>query len=177
MIFNLKVAVATGILVWAVVEDLRTRKFSNRSFLIAGSVALITGLVFGGWRELIPASLGFAAGIVLFLPLVRTGIIGAGDMKLMAAFGLIAGWTAVLWTGVYGMVWGAVFGVAQIVVKGQFRTFVQNLTSIVILKGMPGKAPASAAPAAASLPLHHIPFTAPLLFGWLSYLVLSGVVL
>lgn len=162
MIFYAKVALATGILVWAVIEDMRTRKFSNRSFIIACAIALVAAISTSGIRELLPATMGFGAGIVLFLPLVLIGIIGAGDMKLMAAVGILIGWDAVLWTGVYGIVWGGVFGVAQILIRKQGRTLVDNLTSLAITRSKSG------------LQLHHIPFTAPLLLGWLSHLVLSG---
>lgn len=162
MIFYAKVAIATGILVWAVVEDMRTRKFSNRSFIIASTIALIAAVTTGGARELIPATLGFGSGIVFLLPLVLLGVIGSGDMKLMAAVGILAGWDAVLWTAVYGIVWGGVFGVAQILVRKQGRTLVDNLTSLAVTRSKSG------------LQLHHIPFTAPLLLGWLSHLVLSG---
>lgn len=161
-IFAFKVAVATGILIWAVVEDLRSRKFSNRSFLIAVSIAILTSLLTGGFSEIISLTLGFAAGIVFFLPLVLAGAIGAGDMKLAAAFGIIVGWHAVLWTGVYGLVWGAVFGVIQIILRGQLRSLKENLTSLAITRSKE------------NLQLHHIPFTAPMLLGWLSHLVLSG---
>ena len=157
------ILVATGILVWAVIEDLRSRKFSNRSFLIAAAVALVTALFTGGTTQIISLFLGFGAGIVFFLPLVLGGAIGAGDMKLMAAFGILAGWHGVLWTGIYGLVWGALFGLVQILVRGQFKVLKLNLTTLAITRSKSG------------IELHHIPFTAPLLLGWLSHLVLSGV--
>lgn len=163
MILTAKVAVATAIMIWAVIEDLRTRKFSNRTFMIATAVALITAISVGGPRELISSTLGFGAGIIFFLPLVLTRIVGAGDMKLMAAVGILAGWDAVLWTGVYGLVWASLFGIAQILAKGEGRTLVHNLTTLAVSRSKSG------------LSLHHIPFTAPLLLGWLSHLVLTGV--
>jgi Flp pilus assembly protein protease CpaA len=161
--FAVKVAVATGILIWAVIEDLRSRKFSNRSFMISCAVSLATALVLGGTSEIISLTLGFGAGVIFFLPLVLAGAIGAGDMKLMAAFGILVGWHAVLWTGVYGLVWGAVFGVIQIVVRGELRGLKENLTTLAITRSK------------GNLELHRIPFTAPLLLGWLSHLVSTGV--
>ena len=160
--FAAKIALATGILIWAVVEDLRSRKFSNRSFLIACALAFVTALVTGGTSEVISLTLGFGAGVVFFLPLVLAGIIGAGDMKLMAAVGILVGWHAVMWTGIYGIIWGAVFGIAQILAKGQLRLLKENLTTLAITRSKSG------------VQLHHIPFTAPLLLGWMTHLVLSG---
>lgn len=161
-LFAIKVAIATGIIIWAVIEDLRSRKFSNRSFLIAVAVALITALSTGGASEVISLTLGFGAGIVFFLPLVLVGAIGAGDMKLMAAVGILIGWHGVMWTGVYGIVWGAIFGLIQIAVRGQLPVLKNNLMNLAITRSR------------GTLQLHHIPFTAPLLLGWLTHLVLSG---
>ncbi len=158
----LPVIAATGIMAWAVVEDMRTRKFSNRTFLVSLAGALIISAACGGWAALVPSSLGLAAGFVLLLPLVLMGVVGAGDMKLVAAFGILAGWNAVLWTVVYGVVWGAIFGVIQILVRRQGRQLLTNLTTIAVLKSQQG------------LELHRIPFTVPLLLGWLSHLLLTG---
>ena len=160
---TISLVVATCILIWAVVEDLRSRKFSNLSFLIASGIALTTALATGGTSQIIAITLGFGAGIVFFLPLVLVGAIGAGDMKLMAAFGILAGWHAVMWTGIYGIVWGAIFGLTQIVIRGQLKSLKTNLTTLAITRSGSG------------VELHRIPFTAPLLLGWLSHLVLSGV--
>jgi prepilin peptidase CpaA len=157
------VAIATAIMIWAVIEDLRTRKFSNRTFLLVTVVAIIASVVIGGPRALIASTLGFGAGIIFFLPLVLTGIVGAGDMKLMAAVGILIGWDSVLWTGIYGLVWASIFGIAQIIAKGEGKTLVQNLTSLAVSRSKSG------------LTLHHIPFTAPLLLGWLSQVTLLGV--
>ena len=159
---TLPLVVATAILIWAVIEDLRSRKFSNRSFLTASAIALVTAFATGGTTQIISITLGFGAGIVFFLPLVLVGAIGAGDMKLMAAFGILAGWHAVMWTGVYGIVWGAIFGLAQIVIRGQLKSLKSNLTTLAITRSGSG------------VELHRIPFTAPLLLGWLSHLVLTG---
>ena len=153
---------ATGILAWAVVEDMRTRKFSNRTFLISLVLAVAIALVGGGWRALVPSSLGLAAGFVILLPLVLTGIVGAGDMKLMAAFGGLAGLNALLWPVIYGIVWAAIFGVIQVLVRRQGHQLISNLTTLAVLKTRQG------------LELHRIPFTVPLLLGWLNHLVLMG---
>lgn len=153
---------ATGILVWAVVEDIRTRKFSNRTFFTSLGLAVAIVLVSGGRHAMVPGSLGLAAGFVILLPLVLTGVVGAGDMKLMGAFGFLAGWNAVLWTVVYGIVWAAIFGVIQILVRRQGHQLISNLTTIAVLKTRQG------------LELHRIPFTVPLLLGWLNHLVLTG---
>jgi prepilin peptidase CpaA len=45
-----------------------------------------------GWAGLSDGLAGFAAGLLLFLPLYAFGWMGGGDVKLMAAAGVFAGW-------------------------------------------------------------------------------------
>ncbi len=154
---------ATAILLAGVVDDFRSRKFHNWLFLVCVAVALIVSIATGGVTGLLMSLGGFAAGIVIFLPLVLLKILGAGDMKLMAAFGIVAGWNAVLSVAIFSIFWGAAFGLAQVVLKGQLKSVLRNLGSMAINKGQP------------ATELHKIPFTAALFVGWLTYLVYQGV--
>lgn len=154
---------ASAIVAAAVVDDFRTRKFHNWLFIVCVAVAAIEVFAVGGLSGISVALLGFLAGIAIFLPLVLMRIIGAGDMKLMAAFGLAAGWDAVLQTALYGLLWGAAFGVLATVIRGQARALANNMVSIVTLRERK------------DLELHKIPFTAAILMGWLTVLTLRGL--
>ena len=153
---------ATVILVAGVVDDLRTRKFHNWLFLVCLAVAALSVFIAGGFQAFSLALLGLLAGVAIFLPLVLLKIIGAGDMKLMAAFGLAAGWDSVLYVAVYGLVWGALFGVLATVFRGEGRVLASNMVSIVTLRERKG------------LTLHKIPFTIAIFMGWLTQLVMRG---
>lgn len=152
---------ATAILAAGVVDDFRSRKFHNWLFLVCLACAACASLVSGGVGAFAIALLGLLAGIAVFLPLVLMGIIGAGDMKLMAAFGLAAGWDAVLSVALYGLFWGALFGVLASIFRGQGRTLVYNMVSIVVVRERKG------------LVLHKIPFTVAIFMGWLTHLVIA----
>jgi prepilin peptidase CpaA len=154
---------ATAILVAGVVDDFRSRKFHNELFLACVALAAISVLIVGGVQAFPIALLGLLAGVAVFLPLVLMKIIGAGDMKLMAAFGLAAGWDAVLHVALYGLIWGALFGVLATVFRGEGRTLAYNMVSIVTFRERKG------------LVLHKIPFTIAILMGWLSVLTMRGV--
>jgi prepilin peptidase CpaA len=154
--------VATAILAAGVVDDFRSRKFHNWLFLVCVAVAALSVLLAGGVQSFSIALLGLLAGVAVFLPLVMMKIIGAGDMKLMAAFGLAAGWDAVLQVAVFGLLWGAVFGVLATVFRGQGRVLVYNMFSIVMIRERKG------------LVLHKIPFTIAIFMGWLTFLTLRG---
>lgn len=162
---NLAMATATAILLAGVVDDFRSRKFHNWLFLACSAVALVVVLATHGiWGAGLGIA-GFTAGLVIFLPLVLLRIVGAGDMKLMAAFGLVAGWNAVLAVAFYSLFWGAAFGVLQVILKGEFRGFVRNIGAMTIHRGH--QSPTE---------LHRIPYTAALLVGWFTYLFFQGVV-
>lgn len=102
---------------WAIAvlgQDLATRRISN--FLSLG--AILGTLVFlvaagkapldVGWQS---ALLGAGLGLLLTLPGYLLQALGAGDVKLLVAIGLIGGWQAVL---VSFIVAGLIAGVAAL---------------------------------------------------------------
>ena len=160
-----KFALATAILAWAVVEDLRTRKFKNRSFLIAlaaGFSLIVVHSVFTQSGS--PFITGIAAAstaLVFFFPLVQFKIVGAGDLKLMTAIGLCSEWNAILETSVIALLWAAIFGVIQIIARKDLKGLATNLLSLTLHKSADG------------LTLNRIPLTVPLLLGWLTQWTLA----
>jgi prepilin peptidase CpaA len=153
-----------AILCAGVVDDLRSRKFHNWLFLTCCGVALVVVLIAQGWTALYLSALGFGAGIVVLLPLVLLKMVGAGDMKLMAAFGIVAGWNTVVDVAILALVWGAIFGVVRIVIDGQLKVLASNMMSIVTMKKQEG------------IQLHQIPYSVALFVGWLSHLVYQGLI-
>lgn len=159
----ISIGLATAILIAGVIDDLRSRKFHNWLFLACAAVATVAIVVLKGPEGMIIGTLGFAAGFALLTPLVLMKIIGAGDMKLMAAFGILAGWEAVLTVSAAALLWGALFGLLRTMLRGEIKTLASNMFSIVILKDRQG------------LALQTMPFTVAILMGWLTHLVLTGV--
>ncbi|MES2855669.1 MAG: prepilin peptidase [Bdellovibrionota bacterium] len=154
---------SSAILVAGVVDDLRTRKFHNWLFITCTVIAIAVSFALGSWGGLMLSVMGFIAGIVVLLPLVLLGIVGAGDMKLVAAFGACAGWEAVLYVVFFSFIWGVLFGVLKVILSGQFKTFVSNVLSIVTLKDRK------------ELVLQKIPFTVAIFMGWLTHLAYRGI--
>ena len=155
-------AVASLILVAGVVDDLRSKKVHNWLFLTCTAIAVVTGVIHSGLVGLNFALLGFLAGLLTLLPFVLLKIIGAGDMKLFAAFGAVAGWSTTVDVAIFALIWGALFGIVTVIVKGQFKATVQNMLAIAGMKDH------------TQLMLHKMPFTVALLMGWLSHLTLHG---
>ena len=145
-----------------VVEDFRARKFTNRSFLIMSIAGFAVSVATLGLNGLQQSALGFASGFALLLPLVLLGGIGAGDMKLLAAFGAACGWTAAFEAALFGLVWGAVFGVIHAILKGQALQLVRNTARMAAARSSTG------------LTLNKIPYAGALFLGWLAHLAYRG---
>ena len=166
MILNLTAPTLTAslILFAGVIDDFRTRKFHNWLFIVCSLVAVTVIFATHGFIGVGLASAGFVAGILIFLPLVLLKVVGAGDMKIMAAFGIVAGWNSVINVMMFALVWGALFGLVQVALKGELVQMFQNIRSIAVNKGK------------AKTELHSIPFTAALFLGWLTDLVYQGLI-
>ncbi len=100
----------------AVFDDLRRRKISNRITAAGLAAGVALGAFEGGWRGLGHSLLGVAAGFGAFLLCYWLGGLGAGDLKLMAAFGALLGPAGVLLAAVIGAVAGAVLAVGTLIV-------------------------------------------------------------
>lgn len=159
--FNPSLVTASAILLVGVIDDLRTRKFHNWLFITCTVVAFAVSFYAGSWPGLNSAVLGFVAGFLIVLPLVRMKMLGAGDMKLLAAFGAMVGWSVVIDVAILSLIWGAIFGLIQVITKGQLKATLQNMATIASMKKE-----------RTDLQLHKIPFTIAFAVGWLSHLVL-----
>lgn len=159
----ISLSAGTAILIAGVADDLRSRMFHNWLFLVCSFFALVAVLLSQGVPGLYFGMIGFAAAFALLFPLVVLGVLGAGDMKLLAAFGIATGWESVLAVTAFSLVWGAIFGLVKVLVSGQGRVLALNMVSIVSLKKRE------------TLELHRIPYSVALLMGWLSHVAYRGV--
>ncbi len=93
----------------ATVEDLARRRVSNWTSLAALIGGIGCQMARHGWIGLPLALAGAACGFLVFLIFYILGGMGAGDIKLMAGFGALLGYSksfeAALWTaGVGGLI-------------------------------------------------------------------------
>ena len=160
----IQIIVASIILLAGAIDDLRSRKVHNSLILIAAGAALISAALLGGLVGVLQGFLGLSMAFAVCWPLVVIGIIGAGDMKLLMAFGLATTWIASFQVIVFALIWGAIFGVILAILKGEALQVLKNLKAIVLRQT--GGQPIS---------IHKIPFTIALIFGWLSFLKYDGV--
>ncbi len=148
------------ILLAGVFDDLRSRKVHNKLVIALAAIGAIYTFVLHGTDGLLWGMVSAIAAISICLPLVLTRVLGAGDMKLLAAFGLTVQWNSVLWVIVYSIIWGAVLGVFRAVLRGEGMLLLQNTVKLA------GRKPVE------NSSLQKIPYTVALFFGWLTHLAL-----
>lgn len=112
-------------------SDIRTRRIPNWVVLAGLLLGLAGNAYLYGWAGLMRAGLGLGLALLVYLPLHIVRGMGAGDVKLMAAVGAIAGpanWLAVLvLTGLLG----GVCALMLIASQGAGRQTFYNLLHIV----------------------------------------------
>jgi prepilin peptidase CpaA len=137
-------AVLIVLLTIAVVSDWRQRRIPNVLVL----VTLLAGIVFhtlgpqssgtgglfstqpgalGAWRALA----GAAVGLVLFLPFYVLRLLGAGDVKLLAAVGAFAGPSTVVNLALFVLLAGGVLALARMAWARNSGRVLRNTLSIV----------------------------------------------
>ena len=149
------------ILVSGLIDDLLTKKFHNWLFLTTFAIGAVASLSILGIHHLPIMSLSIVAAIGVFLPLVLTKAMGAGDLKILIAFATTATWLSVVEVAVFSAFWGLLFGVIKIALERNLTQFGKNLWLMAL--GVKGE----------SLTLHRIPFAAAIFLGWLSHLVFA----
>jgi prepilin peptidase CpaA len=125
------------ILAFACYGEIKERRIPN--WLTLGAIALGLGaaIIEGGLAGLTDSALGLAIAGGLFLPFCLLGVVGGGDMKLMAAVGAIVGWPMVLRVLCDTCIAGGVIAVAIMAWNGVLLTTLANVFRI--MAGMPRK--------------------------------------
>jgi prepilin peptidase CpaA len=114
----------------AAISDLSTRRIPNFLTFGAAIAALVYHAVDGGVYGAGQASLGWIAGVALFLPFFALGGMGAGDVKLIAALSA--------WFGPFGALQLAAAtaiagGVVAVIVMLHARYFGRALRNLWLL--------------------------------------------
>ena len=120
------------ILAFACYGEIRARRIPN--WLTLGSVALGIGAaaIEGGTEGLADSALGLLIAGGVFLPFCLLGVVGGGDMKLMAAVGAITGYPMVLRVLCDTCIAGGLIAIAIMAWNGVLLTTLANVFRLMV---------------------------------------------
>ncbi len=84
---------------------------------------------------------GWGVGLALLMPLYLLQSMGAGDVKLLAAFGAWVGPVDAVWAGLFGTIAGGVLALFVAVSSGYLGTAVRNLYTLLMFWRVSGVRP------------------------------------
>jgi len=132
---SLEMGIAVAVGLAATAEDLTRRTISNWLPLTALAGGVVCQCLEKGWKGAAAAGAGAASGFGVFLVFYLLGGMGGGDVKLMAGFGALLGFSRLLEAAFWTALVGGLLAVAAI--------------SVVALRGKFGKATGEQRPLAA----------------------------
>jgi prepilin peptidase CpaA len=129
------VIVLMTFLVAAAWRDVRSNRIPNALVVTGAVVGVAFSLVPGGigMREMAE---GFAIGFVLLLPFYALGVMGAGDVKLMAMTGIFLGVKATLLAGVTTLAAGGIFAIGYALKSGVMLAALRNIRTFLLNASM-----------------------------------------
>lgn len=116
-----------GLAAAAAVCDLRTGRVPNALTFAAAAAGLVASVMSRGPGGVPISLLGCAVGLLLFLPMFALGGMGAGDVKLLAAFGAWLGPVAVVWAAIFASLAGGVLALLVGAMRGYLGEALRNL--------------------------------------------------
>jgi prepilin peptidase CpaA len=128
-----RTAVLVALLLAAAIIDWRTYRIPN--WLTVGGMAF--GLIYaaaahpGTLSAFMLSLAGLATGLIVLLPVYALRVMGAGDVKLMAAVGAIVGFPDILWALLCTLAVGGLVAIAFAVYRKSFRRMSSNVADIV----------------------------------------------
>jgi Flp pilus assembly protein protease CpaA len=150
------------LLLAGVVDDLRARRMHNHLVIAGFVVGLIYIIAVQGAAGLMTAGLSFVTAFVAILPLGLMKILSKKDIKFFLALSLFLNWHQVLLALIATLAWTSILGLIQILAKGQGKTLLENLSSLVRRQKLTEQR------------THKFSFEIVLLLGFLTSLVLEG---
>jgi prepilin peptidase CpaA len=123
------------------VYDVASRRIPNFLTLPALACGLVLHAFLGGWRQAATAALGALLCGFVFLVFYLAGGMGAGDVKLIAAVGCLAGFSRIAPLLVFTGLAGGVMALGLALARGQLTTTLQNMFALAMHHRTMGLAP------------------------------------
>jgi prepilin peptidase CpaA len=110
--------------------DLRFRRIPNWLNIAGLSMGLILNVLLLHWTGLLDSGCGLMLAVIVYLPLYLLSALGAGDVKLMAAIGAIAGPRDWFYIFLATCLAGGVLGFCVAVAKRRLNETLLNTSSL-----------------------------------------------
>jgi prepilin peptidase CpaA len=121
--------------------DLRWRRIPNVLTLTTALAGLLYHYSISGWDGLGSASLGCVVGLAIFFPFFALGGLGAGDVKLLAAFGAWLGPQQIVMAAMATTILGAIAALILLLVRRRLREHLSNLHALLAFWMVSGPRP------------------------------------
>ena len=160
----------------ACASDITTRRIPNWLTFGGAAAALDAHAAISGWSGVTMAGSGWLVGVLLFAPMFLLMGMGAGDVKLLAAFGAWVGPSQTISIAIAAAITGAVMALIFVAVRRRLLQTLSNVFELVRFWYLAGIQPFStltvAEPGALRL-AYAIPITAgAIMTSWFSWSVL-----
>ncbi len=111
----ISISILVGVL--ATAEDLYRRRISNAIAAGAFVAGLAAQTALFGWKGAGNSLAGTLVGFLVFLVFFLLGGMGAGDIKLMAGYGAVLGWSQTLLAALLTAMVGGIFALGYLLVR------------------------------------------------------------
>lgn len=115
----------------ACVWDVRTHRIPNVLTLSAAVAAILFHAATAGWSGVGFSVSGWLVGTLVFFPFFAVRGMGAGDVKLLAAFGAWLGPRDVLYVAAAAAILGAIVAVAMIVARHRTQKTFTHMSAML----------------------------------------------
>jgi prepilin peptidase CpaA len=138
---DLLYALALSVAGLALLTDVRYRRIPNWLTGSALLIGLIANLVIGGLQGGLMSLAGVGLGLAVLLPFYVLRTMGAGDVKLLAAFGALLGPQMLIGIAVYGSIVG---GIQALIILRRLGRVSLTLHQMLVMRTLPSRSGAKA---------------------------------
>lgn len=159
-------------------HDALRRRIPNALTLPAMIIGLALGAFGHGWKGLLMSFLGLLVGFALMYLPYHLGGMGAGDVKLMMAVGVLLGPQGALQIFLYSALAGGLLAVYSVLRQKRLRDIVRNF-GIIFRRLLPSTDGGTDAPVAETLrtkSVGSVPYGVAIALGTIAFLYFGNVV-
>lgn len=152
-------------------QDVRSYRIANLLTFGGAALGIVLSLLLPAGQGLVASLSGWALGLAILLPFYALGVMGAGDVKLLAMAGAFTGPAGAFGIGLYSMVAGGVLALVVALAGGRLREALRNV-QVIAVTGLP--APAPDGQGAVAVTSGRLPYGVAILFGGIAWWLLRA---